>query len=132
MKADLLSLMRRDHHLVHKWWNLYKLHKTEHPAKGERKNKKRTQVWATSPRTHKGVTKWQRNKLCSKSPHQLQEAYQRRKRKSKSVLSLEEASLATTTCVKIEATCTLYNIIYIFAYRRHVESSKDCYQCQSC
>jgi hypothetical protein len=31
-----------------------------------------------------------------KAPHQLQDAYQRRKRKSESVLSLEEASLATT------------------------------------
>lgn len=32
MKDDLLWLMRRDH-LVHKWWNLYKLHKTKPPNK---------------------------------------------------------------------------------------------------
>jgi hypothetical protein len=76
--------------------------------------RERTQVWATRAKPkvgHKGANE----QIMFQRPHQLQEAYQKRKGKGKlRIVNLEEPSSIMITHLKIEMACIFYKATNTF------------------
>jgi hypothetical protein len=63
-------------------------------------------------------------------PHQSRSMSEKeREGKPESIISLEEPSLAMTTCLKIKVKCVLQRLLTLSTYRRHLELSKEGHRC---